>query len=561
MSNLTSQSPQLHLFTPQHTSANNNNNGSTLNIASSPALTALAQIVTDSNHNNNDSNNNSSTSNERSTGISILRLNSANDDNNLTNNSDGNTTTISITSPSQSSADTSTHKHQLDYEHHEPASALLDIMSSPTQSSVNTHNNNHRRYSHPTSNKKMKSTNSTYNDIGTPNSDSNKFRPDMSPLSMNNQSTRSPPTHSLNHHTTAPIIQQQVITTSSGRKSVKPLPSHATTMLSSIQSLHSSEPGGSSCHQCKSRRAYGDLTYCTSSSNKKSANKSNACRKKYCDHCLKKFYRELPVPASSNQSWACPSCRKICCCAACRRREVHEPNDDNNNTLQSNQPDYYNTGMVTTRFSLSSPQFNSNNIPGLPPMHNNNNTVNGRSSVDYSNNGSTSNTLNGVPSTMISMLSNSIDSLNTASVYDSNGGADDSDAESQLQPHDQLSSKQSFASVANTFAWFYSISQIPDVNAHIHSILNQNDITNEYKVKLVENVLCDYVADVASNKIDINTTNNNNESKQLLPIKSELNTATSTTSDGTATTTGTSTPSSTVTSSKPPPLIDPDSVQ
>ena len=82
--------------------------------------------------------------------------------------------------------------------------------------------------------------------------------------------------------------------------------------------------GGSSCHQCKSRRAYMDLTYCTSSLGKK---KNAVCRKKFCEHCLKKFYRELPHPpgvgAGGNTTvWKCPSCRKICCCAACRRREM-----------------------------------------------------------------------------------------------------------------------------------------------------------------------------------------------------------------------------------------------
>jgi hypothetical protein len=40
--------------------------------------------------------------------------------------------------------------------------------------------------------------------------------------------------------------------------------------------------GGSSCHQCKSRRSAGDLTYCSASLNKK--NKNAVCRKKYCEH-------------------------------------------------------------------------------------------------------------------------------------------------------------------------------------------------------------------------------------------------------------------------------------
>lgn len=84
--------------------------------------------------------------------------------------------------------------------------------------------------------------------------------------------------------------------------------------------------GGSSCHQCKSRRAWNDLTYCTSSLNKK--NKNAICRKKFCEHCLKKFYRENAYPPGtsghSGATWKCPSCRKICCCAACRRREQRD---------------------------------------------------------------------------------------------------------------------------------------------------------------------------------------------------------------------------------------------
>jgi hypothetical protein len=47
------------------------------------------------------------------------------------------------------------------------------------------------------------------------------------------------------------------------------------------------------------------------------------CRKKFCEHCLKKFYKEGPVPPG-DKTWRCPSCRKICCCAACRRRKMRE---------------------------------------------------------------------------------------------------------------------------------------------------------------------------------------------------------------------------------------------
>lgn len=45
--------------------------------------------------------------------------------------------------------------------------------------------------------------------------------------------------------------------------------------------------GGSSCHQCKSRRNFNALTYCTSNLDKK----NKKCRKKFCGHCLKKFYK------------------------------------------------------------------------------------------------------------------------------------------------------------------------------------------------------------------------------------------------------------------------------
>lgn len=105
------------------------------------------------------------------------------------------------------------------------------------------------------------------------------------------------------------------------------------TPISSRNSLHASAVmlaredagsgglgGGSSCHQCKSRRNSQDLTYCTSSLKKK--NKGAQCRKKYCDHCLTKFYKdkvEKPQPAGTD--WRCPSCRGLCCCAACRRRD------------------------------------------------------------------------------------------------------------------------------------------------------------------------------------------------------------------------------------------------
>lgn len=88
------------------------------------------------------------------------------------------------------------------------------------------------------------------------------------------------------------------------------------------QASDSSDPAsnlpGSSCHQCKSRRAKPDLVFCTNILDKK----SKSCRKKYCEHCLRKFYSEdAPTAGDERGCWSCPSCRGLCCCAACRRRQ------------------------------------------------------------------------------------------------------------------------------------------------------------------------------------------------------------------------------------------------
>jgi Zinc-finger domain of monoamine-oxidase A repressor R1 len=90
--------------------------------------------------------------------------------------------------------------------------------------------------------------------------------------------------------------------------------------------------GGSSCHQCKSRRNFSALTYCTGNLDRKNKN----CRKKFCEHCLKKFYKEDPNDVKDRNLWKCPSCRKICCCAACRRRKTREAGSSSSS--QTNTP-------------------------------------------------------------------------------------------------------------------------------------------------------------------------------------------------------------------------------
>jgi len=127
--------------------------------------------------------------------------------------------------------------------------------------------------------------------------------------------------------------------------------------------------------QCKSRRSYGDLTYCTSSLHKK--NKNAVCRKKYCEHCLKKFYK-IDKTELTGQVWKCPSCRKICCCAACRRREMREGeggNGTNSNQTNGNGNNGEINSNNTNNTTVSSNNGSANgvsggvSIPGSAPLH------------------------------------------------------------------------------------------------------------------------------------------------------------------------------------------------
>jgi len=85
---------------------------------------------------------------------------------------------------------------------------------------------------------------------------------------------------------------------------------------------------GSSCHQCKSRRAMHKLYFCSNQgSAKKPKDKRHLCRKKYCDQCLEKFYQEEPPSHAEIAKWMCPACRCLCCCAACRRQKAKLADD------------------------------------------------------------------------------------------------------------------------------------------------------------------------------------------------------------------------------------------
>ena len=62
---------------------------------------------------------------------------------------------------------------------------------------------------------------------------------------------------------------------------------------------------GSSCHQCKNRRPFNFLSFCSNSAKNTDPNNkkvSKICRKKYCDLCLDKFYREIADSSRSNAS-------------------------------------------------------------------------------------------------------------------------------------------------------------------------------------------------------------------------------------------------------------------
>jgi hypothetical protein len=85
---------------------------------------------------------------------------------------------------------------------------------------------------------------------------------------------------------------------------------------------------GSSCHQCKSRRAHAYLAHCqnrgliTESPGGKRTRMKRPCRKKYCSACLSKFYGEKMPSVEKRKDWTCPACREICTCAACRKGKL-----------------------------------------------------------------------------------------------------------------------------------------------------------------------------------------------------------------------------------------------
>mmetsp|Transcript_12379 Transcript_12379/g.17213 ORF Transcript_12379/g.17213 Transcript_12379/m.17213 type:complete len:228 (-) Transcript_12379:454-1137(-) len=181
--------------------------------------------------------------------------------------------------------------------------------------------------------------------------------------------------------------------------------------------------GGSSCHQCKSRRNCSDLTYCTSNLDKK---KKQKCRKKYCEHCLRKFYRESPAQINEKPTWKCPSCRKICCCAACRRREMRDKENGTSSTT---------TTAPTHAPTISEPRIASTTQQRPPPSM----------GIEYPANGD--------------------------------------DSPPSLNPF------ASSASSTSSFKALYAIAQMPSVKKHIKYILSRKDITDAQRVESIATLL------------------------------------------------------------------------
>jgi hypothetical protein len=76
---------------------------------------------------------------------------------------------------------------------------------------------------------------------------------------------------------------------------------------------------GVSCHQCKSKKLNELLVHCTNIHRKKKD--QIPCRKKYCGHCLDKFYPDNGYTLIDSEHFKlCPSCLGICSCAACKKK-------------------------------------------------------------------------------------------------------------------------------------------------------------------------------------------------------------------------------------------------
>ena len=310
--------------------------------------------------------------------------------------------------------------------------------------------------------------------------------------------------------------------------------------------------GGSSCHQCKSRRNDSALTYCTSNLDKK----NKRCRKKFCGHCLKKFYKETPQGIPDRTTWKCPSCRKICCCAACRRRKQRDSggfippattkpktskkssssnsnsnsNSSQNNKNNNNNHNYHNNDHLNDpcEFLPSSapseydqkPNQNNQNLHGFAHLQQQNYLSTSSAvppqrpdELDYSPYQGSSmrhdfhsvNMHNYSPVMVPTELSSPIAtplqqavafsdfpgmSLSQDIAHDQHQEKSQEYPSSLLEREIQKQAKQASQDKNNNqFAHLYGVAQTPQVRTQIHSILSRTDISQDQKVEDIAQLL------------------------------------------------------------------------
>lgn len=238
--------------------------------------------------------------------------------------------------------------------------------------------------------------------------------------------------------------------------------------------------------QCKSRRNFTALTYCTSNLDKK----TKRCRKKFCEHCLRKFYKEQPPPHCDKNVWKCPSCRKICCCAACRRRKLREAGAivPNPQRMKKTTSVKHSNGYTQphTLQTVHAP-YGQPAHAGVHGPHNaqrphtsgvqQHGGVFGGPGANPSNNRSPNlgSQLNYFPSLL-------------QHFEDFSSEDDGSDAE-PINPSDPQAQADAHAAFNQEFDLLQRVSQTPTVRKHIQYILQRTDITDNQKVETIANLL------------------------------------------------------------------------
>lgn len=227
--------------------------------------------------------------------------------------------------------------------------------------------------------------------------------------------------------------------------------------------------GGSSCHQCKSRRNFTALTYCTSNLD----NKKKNCRKKFCEHCLKKFYKESPHSIPDKTNWRCPSCRKICCCAACRRRKMKDAgqiplDDDDDDDDEHVKP--------LKKIKSSSNGSSSTHRPhGHVHSHKKSSHSDSKSHKSHKSHHEKHRTKRHM----------FFDTM----IYTHGSSGSDSDSSDESTSDEDEYSPEAIRRHNEQLATLYAVSQTDRVNKFIGYIMERNDISNEQKVETIANLL------------------------------------------------------------------------